>query len=120
MSRVERAQVKSARFASSRAAARWLWAAASLSVILSGCAGFGDCGRACAGDSEVTAQVHALLARSPALDAPNSISVQTERGVVYLRGLVSTPYQVAEAGSIAARAPGAKRVQNLLSIDNSR
>jgi osmotically-inducible protein OsmY len=64
--------------------------------------------------------VRSLLAQSPALSAPNSISVQTDQAVVYLRGLVSTPYQIAEAGSIAARAPGVTRVQNLLSIDNSR
>jgi osmotically-inducible protein OsmY len=40
--------------------------------------------------------------------------------VIYLRGLVSTPYQIAEAGSLAERAPGAIGVQNLLSIENSR
>ena len=61
-----------------------------------------------------------LLAESPALEAPNLISVQTLHGVVYLRGIVSTPYQIAEAGSIAARVVSVSRVQNLLSIDNSR
>jgi osmotically-inducible protein OsmY len=95
--------------------------AASLSAGLSGCAAVGQCGlRACTADTTITAQVRALLAQSPALDAPNSISVQTDHGVVYLRGLVSTPYQIAEAGSIAARVSGVSRVQNLLSIDNSR
>jgi osmotically-inducible protein OsmY len=39
--------------------------------------------------------------------------------VVYLRGLVSTPYQIEEAGSIAEQAAGVTNVQNLLSIDNS-
>jgi osmotically-inducible protein OsmY len=34
--------------------------------------------------------------------------------------VVSTPYQVEEAGSVAARAPGVAHVQNLLTIDNSR
>jgi osmotically-inducible protein OsmY len=46
--------------------------------------------------------------------------VQTLHGVVYLRGLVSTPYQIAEAGSIAEQATGVSSVQNLLTIDNSR
>jgi osmotically-inducible protein OsmY len=46
--------------------------------------------------------------------------VQTVHGVVYLRGLVSTPYQIAEAGTIAEQAAGVTDVQNLLSIDNSR
>ncbi len=101
----------------------WLAAslAASLTANLAGCAAFGPCGlRACTADTTITSRVRALLAQSPALDAPNSISVQTHHGVVYLRGLVSTPYQIAEAGSIAARASGVSRVQNLLSIDNSR
>ena len=92
-----------------------------LAATLTGCAGFGRCGfREFLADAQITAQVRSLLAQSPALSAPNSISVQTDQAVVYLRGLVSTPYQIAEAGSIAARAPGVTRVQNLLSIDNSR
>ena len=95
--------------------------AASLTGTLSGCAASPQCGlRACTADTDITSRVRALLAQSPALDAPNSISVQTDHGVVYLRGLVSTPFQIAEAGSIAAQAPGVSRVQNLLSIDNSR
>jgi osmotically-inducible protein OsmY len=39
--------------------------------------------------------------------------------MVYLRGLVSTPYEIAEAGSIAAGVPGVTNIQNLLSIDNA-
>ncbi len=61
-----------------------------------------------------------LLAQSPALGTPNLISVQTIHGVVYLRGIVSTPYQIAEAGAIAEQAAGVTDVQNLLTIDNSR
>jgi osmotically-inducible protein OsmY len=91
-----------------------------LAAVLAGCASFGKCGlRECSADAKITAEVRSLLAQSPALGAPNSISVQTVHGVVYLRGLVSTPYQIAEAGSIAARAAGVTDVQNLLSIDNS-
>jgi len=46
--------------------------------------------------------------------------VQTIHGVVYLRGLVSTPYLISEAESIAEQAPGVTGVRNLLYIDNSK
>jgi osmotically-inducible protein OsmY len=92
-----------------------------LGAALTGCAAFGKCGlRECPADAKISAAVRTLLEQSPALGTPNLISVQTVHGVVYLRGLVSTPYQIAEAGSIAERAPGVTDVQNLLSIDNSR
>jgi len=92
-----------------------------LVAALAGCAGFGICGlRQCPADARITREVRALLGQSAALGPPNLITVQTVRGVVYLRGLVSTPYQIAEAGSIAGRAPGVADVQNLLNIDNSR
>jgi osmotically-inducible protein OsmY len=92
-----------------------------LASALTGCASFGRCGLGeCSADAKISAEVRALLAQSPALDTPNLISVQTIHGAVYLRGLLSTPYQIAEAGSIAERAPGVTSVQNMLSIDNSR
>jgi osmotically-inducible protein OsmY len=92
-----------------------------LATALTGCAAFGKCGlRECPADARISAEVRTLLAQIPALEPPNLISVQTFHGVVYLRGLVSTPYQIAEAGSIAEGAAGVTEVQNLLSIDNSR
>jgi osmotically-inducible protein OsmY len=39
--------------------------------------------------------------------------------VVYLRGLVSTPLQIAEAGNIAEQVAGVTDVQNMLTINNS-
>jgi osmotically-inducible protein OsmY len=92
-----------------------------LAAVLAGCASFGKCGpqRECSADDKISAEVRTLLAQSPDLGGPNHISVQTLRGVVYLRGLVSTPHQIAEAGSIAEQAAGVTDVQNLLSIDNS-
>ena len=102
---------------SMRAAALW----ACLAAALTGCTALGKCGlRECPPDAKITAEVRALLAQSPALDAPNLIGVQTVNRVVYLRGVVSTPYQIAEAGKIAGQAPGVTDVQNLLTIDNSR
>ena len=92
-----------------------------LLAALTGCASFGECGlRECPADAKISAEVRSLLEQSPALGTPNLISVQTIHGVVYLRGLVSTPYQIAEGGSIAARAAGVTDVQNMLAIDNSR
>jgi osmotically-inducible protein OsmY len=96
-------------------------AAICIGGALSGCAALGKCGlHECPADAKISNEVRALIAESPALETPNLISVQTARGVVYLRGLVSTPYQISEAGSLARRAPGVVSVQNLLSIDNSR
>jgi osmotically-inducible protein OsmY len=92
-----------------------------LAALLAGCATFGKCGpHECSADAKITAGVRTLLAQSTSLSAPNQISVQTVQGVVYLRGLVSTPYQIEEAGSIAEQAAGVTSVQNLLTIDNSR
>jgi osmotically-inducible protein OsmY len=91
-----------------------------LTAALSGCAAFGKCGlHECADDAKISDEVRALFAESPALGAPNLITVQTVRGVVYLRGLVSTPYLIGEAASIAERVPGVTDVRNLLYIDNS-
>jgi osmotically-inducible protein OsmY len=98
-----------------RAAVLGVWLA-----VLAGCAPFGECGlRGCSADTKISAEVRALLAQSPSLGAPNQVRVETVHGVVYLRGLVSTPYQIAEAASIAEQAAGVTDVQNLLSIDNS-
>ena len=91
-----------------------------LAAALPGCSTLGKCGSGeCPADAKISAEVRTLLAQSPAVDPPNLISVQTINGVVYLRGVVSTPNQIADAGSIAAQAEGVTDVQNLLSIDNS-
>ena len=91
-----------------------------LTAALTGCAAFGKCGlRECADDAKISDEVRTLLAQSPAFGA-NQISVQTVNGVVYLRGLVSTPYLIGEAQSIAEQAPGVTDVRNLLYIDNSK
>ncbi len=92
-----------------------------LALGLTGCAALERCGlRECAPDARISDEVRGLFGENSDLGGPNEITVQTHHGVVYLRGLVSTPYQLAEAGSIARRAAGVTSVQNLLSIDNSR
>ena len=91
-----------------------------MAAVLAGCASFGKCGPdECSADAKITAEVRALFAQTPSLEGPNHISVQTVRGVVYLRGVVSTPLQIEEAGSIAAQAAGVTDVQNMLTINNS-
>lgn len=86
----------------------------------SGCAAVGTCGiHECSADAKISAEVRALLAQSPELGGTNQVNVQTVHGVVYLRGLVSTPYQISAAGTIAEGAPGVIEVQNLLNIDNA-
>jgi osmotically-inducible protein OsmY len=92
-----------------------------LTAALTGCAAFGKCESAqCTEDAKISDEVRALFAQSPALGAPNLINVQTIHGVVYLRGLVSTPALIGEAQSIAEQAPGVIEVRNLMYIDNSK
>lgn len=100
------------------------WPSAVLCVwlaALAGCASLDKCGPSseCSADDKISAEVRTLLAQSSDLGGANHISVQTLRGVVYLRGIVSTPLQIEEAGSIAEQATGVTDVQNMLTIDNS-
>jgi len=69
-------------------------------------------------DRAITARVRALLEQYPSLQAPNHVTVQTVRRVVYLRGLVSTPYQQLLAGSVAAQADQGLHIVNLIAVDN--
>jgi osmotically-inducible protein OsmY len=91
-----------------------------LTAALTGCAAFGKCGTAqCTEDAKISDEVRTLLAQSPAFGA-NQINVQTIHGVVYLRGLVSTPALIGEAEGIVQQVPGVSDVRNLLYIDNSK
>jgi osmotically-inducible protein OsmY len=91
-----------------------------LTAALTGCAAFGKCGTPeCTADAKISDEVRTLLAQSPAFGA-NQINVQTIHGVVYMRGLVSTPALIGEAEGIAQQVPGVTDVRNLLYIDNSK
>jgi osmotically-inducible protein OsmY len=88
---------------------------------LSGCAVPAQCSRAqCRSDASITSEVRTRLAEHASLGAPNLISVQTVNGVVYLRGLVSTPYQIESAGALARQTAGVKAVENQLAVDEAR
>ncbi len=69
-------------------------------------------------DRAVTARVQASLEQYPSLQSPNNVTVQTIRRVVYLRGLVSTPYQKRLAGSVAAQAAQGLHIVNTIAVDN--
>ena len=65
---------------------------------------------ALADDASIKSQVQAELKMHPALQAPNSIRVQTRNQVVYLYGHVDTELQREEAVSIAEGVSNVKRV----------
>jgi osmotically-inducible protein OsmY len=71
-------------------------------------------------DARITADVQARLAAYPELQAPNSLDVQTLHGVVYLRGLMGTPFEIRLAASLAAQVSGVQRVENLIGLANGR
>jgi osmotically-inducible protein OsmY len=84
---------------------------------LFGCASDRECGVGnCAGDAQITAQVHALFDQHPALQPPNLIYVKTINGVVYLTGQVNTDLERENAGSLALQASGAARVVNSIAL----
>jgi osmotically-inducible protein OsmY len=84
---------------------------------LSGCATFEKCGfKGCPGDAKITADVNALFDQHPELGT--SINVQTLDHVVYLYGLVDTPFESEIAKSVAVEAPGVARVVSTIAAGN--
>ena len=68
----------------------------------------------------ITAEVSARLSQYPELQAPNSLDVQTLHQVVYLRGLMATPFQISLASSVAAEVSGVRRVENLIGLEDAK
>jgi osmotically-inducible protein OsmY len=84
-----------------------------LAGLLSGCATYEKCGiRGCPGDAEITAGIQALIRQHPALEAPNSVRVQTLDHVVYLYGQVNTELERSDAEELAHQVAGVTRVVN--------
>jgi osmotically-inducible protein OsmY len=71
-------------------------------------------------DARITADVKARLAQYPELQAPNSLDVQTLHRVVYLHGLMGTPFEIHLASSVASQVSGVRRVENLIGLENAR
>jgi hypothetical protein len=103
-----------------RASTRMLLALlAPLMLALVGCATrcvSSECGI----DSRIHADVRAQFAQHAALEAPNRIDIQVIDRVVYLKGLVSTPYEQALAAQVAGEVRGVARVVNDVALDNNR
>lgn len=86
--------------------------------LLTGCT-LGPCGAGCADDGRIESEVRAALAREPALGAPNQVDVQTRRRIVYLTGLVDTPFEQQLAESIARSVPGVARVSDAIGLSGN-
>lgn len=86
---------------------------------LGGCAGMGKCNDpACAHDAELTASVKSAIFADSSMRAPNSITVQTINGVVYLYGTVATGLQREQAESYARGVKGVGEVVNSITVEN--
>lgn len=85
--------------------------------VLSGCELLG---RSDEGDARITAEVRALFAQHAELQPPTLLDVQTVQRVVYLHGVVATPFELGMAASVAGQVPGVAHVVNLIGLDNSR
>jgi osmotically-inducible protein OsmY len=84
---------------------------------LSGCATYEKCGiEGCAGDRQITANVHAAFDQHPELGEPNLINVQTVNHVVYLTGHVSEGAMRSTAESVARQVNGVARVENTVYV----
>lgn len=90
-----------------------------LAATMPGCAIYDKCGLyGCRGDAGITAEVEAQLAHYPALQAPNSVRVQTLDRVVYLYGLVDTDLERQLAESVATEAADQARVVDSIAVSN--
>jgi osmotically-inducible protein OsmY len=88
-----------------------------LTAALPACAAYRKCGfSGCAGDAKIAADVRTLIRQYPALEAPNSVRVQSMDHVVYLYGQVDTDLERSMAESVARAAPEVRRVVNSISL----
>ena len=91
--------------------------AVTAAILLSGCTAYTKCGfSGCEGDKEITASVEKVISQYPALQAPNSVRVETIDHVVYLYGQVNTELERATAKEAALSVSGVKRVVNSINL----
>ena len=98
----------------------WIGAIAGALLLAGAAGGCAVLERPSSGDARITAQVKARLGQYPELQEPNMLDVQTVHGVVYLHGLMNTPFEVRLASSVAGQVPGVRRVENLIGLDDGR
>jgi osmotically-inducible protein OsmY len=92
-------------------------AASAALLCVAGCASLEHCGiEGCPDDRRITARVRTLFEQHPTLEAPNLVTVQTVDRVVYLKGVVDTPYQQQLATYLARQVAGVARVVNLIGL----
>jgi osmotically-inducible protein OsmY len=88
-----------------------------LMAALSGCATYRKCGfSGCPGDAQITAEIEALIRQHPAIEAPNSVRVNTVDHVVYLYGQVNNEQERATAESLAHQVAGVRQVVDSISF----
>jgi osmotically-inducible protein OsmY len=91
-------------------------------VVLSsavGCAGLEKCGvEGCPSDQKITSKVQARLNQDTSLGAPDSITVQTINGIVYLNGQVDVGLEKRTAEAEAKQVPGVVQVVNNIDVQH--
>jgi osmotically-inducible protein OsmY len=88
-----------------------------LMALLSGCATYEKCGfQGCPADRKIDVAVRNVIRKYPALEAPNSVRVQTLDHVVYLYGQVNTELERSTAQQAALSVDGVDRVVNSISL----
>jgi len=104
-----------------RPSAAWLGSLSCLIAALAGgCELVGHCtSSVCVEDRQITREVQARFSGAPELQAPNQVQVQSRRHVVYLTGLVDTPFEQQMAQSLAAQVPGVTRVDNAIALSGN-
>jgi osmotically-inducible protein OsmY len=70
-------------------------------------------------DDRLEEAVKATIRQHPALLA-DSLSVRSESGVVYVRGLVATQVEFVEVDQMLKSTPGVTKFVNMTTIDNTR
>jgi osmotically-inducible protein OsmY len=70
----------------------------------------------CGDDGRITAAVQSKLAEDPSLSGANQIYAQTRNHVVYLSGLVDTPFEQQQAEALARQIPGVTQVVDQIGL----
>jgi hyperosmotically inducible protein len=82
-----------------------------------GCAGAGTKTGEFVDDRAITAKVKTALAKDPDVSAL-AVNVDTDKGVVTLKGEVKSPTERAKAAQLARNVEGVKSVNNHLTVKN--
>jgi hypothetical protein len=86
--------------------------------LLAGCAAQESCrDHVCTPDEKLVEAVTANIHSHSAL-LTDHLRVQSEDGVVYVYGLVSTNVELVDVEEVAKATPGVKRVVNMCAVDN--